>query len=128
MQDLSLPSGTGQNGRIAIIAGGSYERDTKLAWLATLAGCTPLPMEDTQPADFLLIDLSSETDKLSDTISRLTHYLQTHHSTALIWSKMETLELVYAAFPHGQCHFLVNADDVDAMPILVGAFGRIRMD
>ena len=128
MQDLSPPSGTGQNGRIAMIAGGSYERDTKLASLATLAGCTPLPMEDTQPADFLLIDLSSETDILSDTISRLTHYLQTHHSTALIWSKMETLELVYAAFPHGQCHFLVNADDVEAMPILVGAFGRIRMD
>jgi hypothetical protein len=85
-------------------------------------------MDDSQPADFLLIDLSSETDRLSDTISRITHYLQRYRSTALIWSKMESLEVIYAAFPQGQCHFLVNADDVEAMPILAGAFGRGGMD
>ncbi len=118
----------GQNGRIAMITGGSLERDTELARLATLAGCKPLIMDDTQPADFLLIDLCSETDRLSDTVSRITHYLQTYRSTALIWSKMESLEVIYAAFPQGQCHFLVNADDVEAMPILAGAFGRDGMD
>jgi hypothetical protein len=41
---------------------------------------------------------------------------------------MESLEVIYAAFPQGQCHFLVNADDVKAMPILAGAFGRGGMD
>ncbi len=111
-----------------MISGGSLERDVKLTRLATLAGCTSLPMDDSQPADFLLIDLSSETDRLSDTISRITHYLQRYRSTALIWSKMESLEVIYAAFPQGQCHFLVNADDVEAMPILAGAFGRGGMD
>jgi len=111
-----------------MISGGSLKRDATLARLATLAGCTPLPMDDTQSADFLLIDLSSETDTLSDTVSRITHYLQRYHSTALIWSKMESLEVIYAALPQGQCHFLVNADDVEAMPILAGAFGRGGMD
>jgi hypothetical protein len=111
-----------------MIAGGSLKRDAELARLASLAGCTPLPMDDTQPADFLLIDLCSETDGLSYTVSRITHYLQTYRSTALIWSKMESLEVIYAAFPQGQCHFLVNADDVEAMPILAGAFGRSGMD
>ena len=111
-----------------MIAGGSLERDAKLARLAILAGCTPVPMDDTRPADFLLIDLSSETDRLSDTVSRITHYLQKYHSTALIWSKMQSLEVIYAALPPGQCHFLVNADDVEAMPILAGAFGRSSMD
>jgi hypothetical protein len=96
--------------------------------LATLAGCKSLPMDDAQPADFLLVDLSSETDKLNDTLSRITHYLHTHRSTALIWSRMDALELIYAALPPGQCHFLVNADDVEAMPILAGAFGRGDMD
>jgi len=104
------------------------ERDAKLARLATLAGYTPLPMDDTQTADFLLIDLSSETDRLSDTVLRITDYLQKYRSTALIWSKMESLEVIYAALPQGQCHFLVNADDVEAMPILAGAFGRGGMD
>jgi hypothetical protein len=128
MPDISPHPATGQNGRIAMIAGGSLERDTKLARLATLAGYTPLLMDDTQPADFLLIDLSSETDRLSDTVSRITLYLQTYRSTALIWSKMESLEVIYAALPHGQCHFLVDADDVEAMPVLAGAFGRNSMD
>jgi len=107
-----------------MISGGSLERDAKLARLATLAGCTPLPMDDTQSADFILIDLSSETDRLNDTLLRITDYLQKYRSTALIWSKMESLEVIYAALPQGQCHFLVNADDVEAMPILAGAFGR----
>ncbi len=128
MPDTPPPPDTGRNRHIAMILGGSLERDAKLARLATLAGCTPLPMDDTLPADFLLIDLSSETDRLSDTVSRITHYLQKYHSTALIWSKMESLEVIYAAFPQGQCHFLVNADDVEAMPILAGAFGRGGMD
>jgi hypothetical protein len=72
MPDNSPHPATGQNGRIAMISGGSLERDAKLARLATLAGYTPLPMDHTQPADFLLIDLSSETDRLGDTVSRIT--------------------------------------------------------
>jgi len=109
-----------------MIAGGSLERDAELARLASLAGCTPVAMDETRPADFLLIDLCSETDRLNDTVSRITHYLLTYRSTALIWSKMESLEVIFAAFPQGQCHFLVNADDVEAMPILAGCIWTER--
>ena len=41
---------------------------------------------------------------------------------------MEALDDVYAALPQGQCHFLVDADDVEAMPILAGVFERGSMD
>jgi hypothetical protein len=128
MTDFSPFPGTGQNGRVAMIAGGSLERDAKLTRLAILTGCTPRPMDETQPADFLLADLSSKMDDLGDTLLRIALYLQTHRSTALIWSRMDALEMIYAALPHDQCHFLVDADDVEAMPILTGAFGRDGMD
>ena len=111
-----------------MIAGGSIERGAKLAQLATLAGCMPISVDEYQPADFLLTDLSYETDRLSDFLSRITIYLQTHHSTALIWSRMQALEYIYVALPHGQCHFLVDADDIEALPILAGVFGRGGMD
>ena len=71
MSGTTPPPGTGRNGRIAMISGGSLERDAKLARLATLAGCRPLPMDDTLPADFLLIDLCSETDRLNDIGERI---------------------------------------------------------
>ena len=41
---------------------------------------------------------------------------------------MEALKAAYAALPQGQCHFLIDADDVEAMPILAGAFGRGGME
>ena len=66
-----------------MIAGGSIERDAKLARLVTLADCMPVSVDEDQPADFLLTDLSSKTDRLSDFLSRITIYLQTHHSIAL---------------------------------------------
>ena len=69
MPDNSPHPATGQNGRIAMIAGGSLERDAELARLASLAGCTPVAMDETRPADFLLIDICSETDRLNDTVS-----------------------------------------------------------
>jgi hypothetical protein len=72
--------------------------------------------------------VSSETDMPTDFLLRISQYLQTHRSTALVWTKMGGLEDAYAALPQGQCHFLVDADDIEAMPILAGAFGRGDMD
>ena len=45
-------TGLRHNGRVAMITGGSLERDADLARLATLSGCTPLVMDDSQAADF----------------------------------------------------------------------------
>lgn len=117
-----------QNGRIAMIAGGSSERDADLTRLATLAGCTVVLMDDNRAADFILVDLSSETEGLHDSIIRINHYVERHRSTALIWTKMEALEEISGALSQGQCHFLVDAGDFEAVPILAGMFGRRSMD
>lgn len=111
-----------------MVAGGSLERDVELGRLVTLSGCTLLIMDDEQPADFLLVDLCSEMEGLGHSLQRISLYLETHRSTALIWSTMQTLDEIYAALPSGQCHILVDAHDVEAMPVLAGAFERGSMD
>lgn len=111
----------------AIWQSGSHRAD-KLTALATLAGCVLVESEHMQTADFLLVDLSSETDRPQDSLSELVRYLRDHRSTALVWTDMEGLEVAYAALPQTQCHFLVDADDVEAVPILAGAFGRGAME
>jgi hypothetical protein len=63
-----------------------------------------------------------------DFLARISRYLQMHRSTALVWTNMDGLEDAYAALPQGQCHFFVDADYIEAMPILAGAFGRGKMD
>lgn len=111
-----------------MIAGGSLERDVDLIRLATIADCTAVAMDDNRASDFLLVDLSSETEGLTDSIIRIKHYVESHRSIALIWTRMEALEEVSGALPQGQCHFLVDADDFEAVPILAGMFGRRSMD
>jgi hypothetical protein len=36
---------------------------------------------------------------------------------------MDAVEEIYAAFPPGQYHVIIDLFDVEAMPILAGAFG-----
>jgi len=113
MEERPSPFGSSINGRTAMIVGGTAQRIADLNRLLAVTGCTALAMDDAQRADFLL---------------RISQYLQAHRSTALVWTKMGGLEDAYAALPQGQCHFLVDADDIEAMPILAGAFGRGDMD
>lgn len=128
MKECPSPFGSSFNGRTAMIVGGTAQRIADLNRLLSVTGCTALAMDDAKRADFLLVDFSSETDIPTDFLLRISQYLQTHRSTALVWTKMEGLEDAYAALPQGQCHFLVDADDIEAMPILAGAFGRGDMD
>jgi hypothetical protein len=120
--------GTGEYRRTAMIVGGSAVRQAELAKLIQLSGCVPLAQSDENTVDYLLVDLSSETEPLTDSLSGIVRYLDVHRSTALVWTDMDGLEAAYAALPQGQCHFLIDADDVEAMPILAGAFGRGGMD
>ena len=128
MDECPSPFGSSINGRTAMIVGGTAQRIADLNRLLSVTGCTALAMDDAQRADFLLVDFSSETDIPTDFLLRISQYLQTHRSTALVWTKMGGLEDAYAALPHGQCHFFVDADYIEAMPILAGAFGRGDMD
>ena len=79
-------------------------------------------------ADFVLVDLYSTSEHFSQSLSDLARYLESHRSTALVWTDMERLEAAYAALPVDQCHFLVDADDVEAAHILAGQFGRDKMN
>jgi DNA-binding MarR family transcriptional regulator len=104
------------------------ERRSELVALATLAGCAPVETGASHATDYVLIDLSSKIEQPSDSLSEIVRYLQSHRSTALVWTDMDGLEAAYAVLPQSQCHFLVDADDVEAMPILAGAFGRGAME
>lgn len=128
MTETPFPFGIRRPNRTAMIMGATPLRHAELTQLVKLAGGNILEMEYDRPADFLLVDLSSETEGLGDSLSAITQYLETHSSTALVWTKMERLEDVFATLPQGQCHYLVDAEDVEAMPILAGAFGRDNMD
>lgn len=128
MTETPLPFGASQPGRTAMIMRAAPARHAELTQLVRLAGGNIVELEEDRAADFLLIDLSSETEVLGDSLSAISQYLEKHHSTALVWTKMERLEEVFATLPHGQCHYLVDAEDVEAMPILAGAFGRDNMD
>jgi hypothetical protein len=111
-----------------MVSSASSDRERELIELIRMSGCTPLPHSPEKAADYLLIDLSSKTDQLPDFLSEIVEYLKKHRSIALVWTDMNGLEAAYGSLPTGQCHFLVDADDVEAMPILAGAFGRGKMD
>ena len=114
--------------RYAKIWHSGTEREAELTALATLAGCVVIEAGHAQATDFVLVDLCSKTDRPQDSLSELVRYLRDHRSTALVWTDMEGLEVAYAALPQPQCHFLVDADDVEAVPILIGALGRGAME
>jgi hypothetical protein len=128
VEDKAVNFGAPSQRRTAMIAGGSPARQAELAILVGASGCAAVPRSEHEAADYLLVDLTSETDSLTDSLSKIVGYLETHRSIALVWTDMAGLEDAYAALPPGQCHFLVDANDVEAMPILAGAFGRDAMD
>jgi hypothetical protein len=78
--------------------------------------------------DLWVIDLRSVSDRQREELSNIALYLESSGNEALIWTDMECLEEAYAAFPNRQCHFLVDASDVDAMLIMSGAIRRGNMD
>ncbi len=114
--------------RSAMVWSSSAARAGELAALATLAGCIVVDERQAHTPDFLLADLCSETDRPQDSLSEIARYLGEHRSTALVWTDMDGLDVAFAALPQLQCHFLVDAADVEAMPILAEAFGRGAME
>lgn len=124
---VSIYESSGYRG-IAAVAGGSPVRQEELAGLVAASGCIAIAYSPDDAADYLLVDLCSETDTETDLLADIARYLSIHRSVALVWTDMDGLEAAYAALPQGQAHFLVDADDVEAMPILAGAFGRGAMD
>jgi DNA-binding MarR family transcriptional regulator len=104
------------------------ERTQSLSLLAHISGYTARPWNPGQSSDYVLVDLCSETEMLRDFLAELVGYLEQYRSVAMVWTSLTDLEVAFAILPPAQCHFLIDADDVEAVPILAGALGRRGMN
>ena len=119
--------------RTAMIAGGSTQRIRPhlLHWRSYIRLHALLVISDINRQRIIFWStFTSETDIPGFPCREIVRDISSNHrSTALVWTDMDGLEDAYAALPSGRCHFFVDADcDVEAMPILAGAFGRGGMD
>lgn len=112
----------------AMVFADSIRRQGELEQLARASGCETLASDFGFGADYILVDISSETEPLADSLTAIVRYLEQHRSTAVVWIKLDGLEAALAMLPQGRCHFLIDANDVEAMPILAGALGTSKMD
>lgn len=104
------------------------ERTESLSLLAQALDCNVKPWNPRDPSYYVLIELCSKTEMLDDFLSELVRYLEQHRSVAVVWTSFEELETSYALLPQARCHFLINANDEEAVPILAGALERRRMN
>jgi hypothetical protein len=128
LENSATEFGPSSHRGVAMIMSGSPQRVAELSALARLSGCTPIVQATENASDYLLADLTSKMEPHRDSLSAIVEYLSGNRSVALVWTDMNGVEAAYAALPVDRCHFLVDASDVEAMPILAGAFGRGAMD
>ncbi|MEQ1539317.1 MAG: hypothetical protein ABL928_10360 [Sphingorhabdus sp.] len=94
--------------------------------LARASGCRILPSG--VAADYLLTDITSDPERAAQECSEIADYLNRYGAEALVWIGVDQLEGAYAALPPERCHWLVDADDALALPILARANRRGDMD
>ncbi len=124
--------------RRAAVLFGSQERRSQLQQMAGKLGCAVfdgqwIAQNSAQHSavsnfDLLLINLTSISDRPVQELSNIASYLEASGASALIWTDMEGLDEAYAIMPVYQCHFLVDASDVEAMLLMSGAIRRGAME
>jgi hypothetical protein len=77
--------------------------------------------------DLIIADHRSISDRASHELSHFARYLIRSGAEALIWTDLEMLDIVFAALPTEQCHFLVDATEAEAMLIMSGVIRRGNM-
>jgi hypothetical protein len=75
---------------------------------------------DIPQTDLLLCDFRSDPDRIEDYLSIIVQYLNEYGAGAILWSDNQSLEAAYAALPVAQCHFIVDGQDYEALPVLSG--------
>jgi DNA-binding MarR family transcriptional regulator len=78
-------------------------------------------------ADYLLIDLHSETDQTYAALDAIAQYLNEYGTEILVWASVEQVDTVYAALASHSLHILCDAQDFEAIPILTGALRKMKM-
>lgn len=115
----------------AMIFSDDLARRAQLESLATACSCDLIAQSDatlSDGVDYLLADRRTISDRSLQSLSRMARYLENHRSHALIWTDLAGLDAAYGQFPNGNAHFLVDADDSEAVPILAGLFRQGKMD
>ena len=116
----------GDGGKSVAILCSQPVRTQQFEELALACGCRLSPTGGS--ADYLLTDISSDTERAGEECSEIADYLNRYGAEALVWIGMDQLESAYAALPPERCHWLVDADDALAVPILARANRRGDMD
>ncbi len=80
-----------------------------------------------QPPDFILTDITSNIERSGAYLDSISEYLNEHGTQAVIWIATDMLDTAYAVLPVSQCHLLLDAPDIEAMPILAGAVKQMKM-
>ena len=101
-------------------------RASQLAELAVACGYDRVAAD--RGADYLLADISSDIVRTREDCSEIADYLSRYGAQALVWIGMGQLDSAYAALPVERCHFIIDADDAVAVPILARANRRADMD
>ncbi len=131
-QNINNSADAPYGGRTALVVCDAPERRQHLAALAKICDCHILDSDidgDIAPAvDLLLVDIGSIMERQESILSNVLQYLHQHHGNALIWTRLEDVELAYAILPPQRCQFLVDSSDFEAVPFLTGAIGRGKME
>jgi hypothetical protein len=123
---MSIEMQYGRSRTTAAVCNTGELRAKQLVELATACHCDLVPLESAP--DFLLADISSESGRTEEDCSEIAGYLCGHGAEALVWIGVDQLDSAFAALPADRCHFLVDADDALAVPILARASRRAKMD
>ena len=99
-------------------------RTAQLTQLAEQCGCRIYSLGD--PVDYLLVDLSSDSDLAGADWTEIDCYLCDNATEILVWAPLEGVDAAFAALPPGRCHFFVDAPDWQAVPILSGAIRLVK--
>lgn len=109
--------------RAAIFCGSPF-RTVQLTQLAEQCGCRIYPLGD--PVDYLLLDLSSDSDLAGADWTEIDGYLCGNATEILVWAALEGVDAAFAALPPVRCHFFVDAADWQSVPILSGAVRLVK--
>lgn len=86
------------------------------------------PFHGQKNIDLLIADISSNSDRQDQDLSNLADYLIQSGVEALVWIEMKLLDMAYAVLPIGQCHFMLESNEIEALLIMSGVIRRGKMD
>lgn len=107
----------------AAILAPSAARRAALTALAAECGCQIRNPEER--ADFLLVDFCSKSEEAFGESIEFESYIERDVTEILVWAPLDYVDTAYAMLWQHDCHFIVEAGDWPAVPILSGAFRQV---